>query len=69
MKTKHPANSLIFPNPFSSETIITTSKNLQDACLVVYNSIGRQVKQIKNILGQTCTLNRDNLPPESAISV
>ncbi len=56
-------NSLnLYPNPFSSTTTLQTDKVLKDAILTVYNSFGQQVKQIKNISGQTITLNRDNLP-------
>jgi hypothetical protein len=55
-------NVQISPNPFSSETIIQTNRNLKNANLIVYNSIGQIVKQIKNLSGQTVTLSRDNLP-------
>jgi hypothetical protein len=51
----------IVPNPFSSETTLLSGKNFKDAILTVYNSFGQQVKQIKNISGQTITLYRDNL--------
>ena len=53
----------IYPNPFSSSTIIQTQANtiLKDACLTVYNSFGQQVKQLKNISGQTIILQRDDL--------
>jgi hypothetical protein len=51
----------ISPNPFSAQTTLLTDKILKDATLTVYNSFGQQVKQIKNISGQTVTLFRDNL--------
>lgn len=51
----------IFPNPFSTQTILQTDKILNDATLSVYSTDGQQVKQIKNISGQTITLHRDNL--------
>lgn len=51
----------IFPNPFSTQTILQTNKMLKNATLTVYNSYGQQVKQIKNISGQTITFSRDNL--------
>lgn len=54
-------NLSIYPNPFSSQTTLQTD-NFFNATLTVYNSFGQQVKQIKNISGQTITLNRDNLP-------
>ncbi|MBC7861668.1 MAG: T9SS type A sorting domain-containing protein [Bacteroidia bacterium] len=52
----------IFPNPFSTETTVSASENLSNATLIIYNSLGQQVKQQKNISGQTITLHRDNLP-------
>ena len=52
----------ISPNPFILETTLQTDKIFKDATLTVYNSFGQQVKQIKNISGQTITLYRDNLP-------
>lgn len=51
----------IFPNPFSLETTLKSNDNFIDATLIIYNSQGQQIKQIKNIFGQTVTLNRDNL--------
>jgi len=51
----------IYPNPFSMQTTLRTDKFFKDATLTVYNSFGQQVKQIKNISGQTVTLFRDNL--------
>jgi hypothetical protein len=51
-----------YPNPFSIKTILKTNIYLKDATLVIYNSLGLQVKQIKNIKGQSVTLSRDNLP-------
>jgi len=51
----------IFPNPFSTQTTFHTGNLLKNAALTVYNLYGQQVKQIKNISGQTVTLFRDNL--------
>jgi uncharacterized delta-60 repeat protein len=52
----------IYPNPFFSQTTIQTDPLLKNATLTVYNLHGQEVKQIKNLSGQTITLNRDNLP-------
>ena len=52
----------IFPNPFSTQTTLEVDKNFKGATLSVFNTFGQQVKQIKNISGQTITLYRDNLP-------
>lgn len=51
----------IFPNPFSASATLLTSTILNNATLSVYNSIGQQVKQIRNISGQSFILPRDNL--------
>ena len=51
----------IFPNPFSTQTILHTDNFLQNATLTVDNCFGQTVKQIKNISGQTVTFSRDNL--------
>lgn len=52
----------ITPNPFSSATTIQTNKKLINATFTIFNSFGRQVKQIKNLSGHTFILQRDNLP-------
>jgi hypothetical protein len=51
----------IYPNPFSSQTVLRTDAPLHNATLTVVNCFGQTVKQIKNISGQTVTLFRDNL--------
>lgn len=52
----------VFPNPFSSSTTLKSDKPFVDANLTVYNSIGQEIKQVKNIKGQEVTLQRDDLP-------
>jgi hypothetical protein len=52
----------IFPNPFISSTTIKTINHLKNATLIIYNSFGQTLKQVKNITGQTVSLTRDNLP-------
>ena len=57
------ANSIIiFPNPFSTESTLKINQNSKNATLTIFNSFGQQVKQIKNISGQSYILHRDNLP-------
>jgi len=51
----------IYPNPFSSSTTLERDIIFKDAILTVYNSLGQQVKLIKNISGKTIILHRDNL--------
>jgi uncharacterized repeat protein (TIGR03803 family) len=52
----------IFPNPFCIQTTLRANENLENATLIVCNSVGQQVKQIKNISGHAVSLFRDNLP-------
>jgi hypothetical protein len=51
-----------YPNPFTTQTILQTKNNLQNAALVLYNSSGQKVREINPINGQTVTLMRENLP-------
>lgn len=51
----------IFPNPFSIETTLTTETFIADCSLVIFNSIGQKVKEIKNINTNEITLSRGNL--------
>lgn len=52
----------IFPNPFSTQTVLRTEALFHDAILTLTNCLGETVKQVRNISGQTVTLFRDNLP-------
>lgn len=51
----------IFPNPFSTQMNLHTDNYFNDATLVIYNSFGQLVRQIKNISGETVTIFRENL--------
>jgi predicted GH43/DUF377 family glycosyl hydrolase len=51
----------IFPNPFSTETILQTDNPLHNTTFTIYNIYGQAVKQINNISGQTFNFNRENL--------
>lgn len=52
----------ISPNPFDNETIISLSNNLENSSLIVYNSIGEEVKKMDNLRGTSIIFKRDNLP-------
>jgi hypothetical protein len=54
-------SATIFPNPFSTSTILETNKMLHGATLTVYSSYGQQVRQINNIIGKSIQLQRENL--------
>ncbi|NVO19479.1 MAG: peptidoglycan DD-metalloendopeptidase family protein [Bacteroidetes bacterium] len=51
-----------YPNPLYSSTTLWSDKTFKNAILTIYNSFGQQVKQIKNISGQTVTFHREYLP-------
>jgi photosystem II stability/assembly factor-like uncharacterized protein len=51
----------IYPNPFSTQTILQTDKVFKNATLTLHNSLGQQIRQVNNISGQTVTIHRDNL--------
>ena len=51
----------IVPNPLISFTTIRTIRNLQNATLIILNSYGQTLKQLKNISGNTFSLSRGNL--------
>lgn len=49
------------PNPFDNELIITSQTNLNNSTIKVFNSIGQNVREIKNINGENYSLKRENL--------
>lgn len=53
---------IVFPNPFASVTTLHTTKIFKNGSLILYNSRGQKVKQMKNISGQTIHLFSDDLP-------
>lgn len=58
---KKPLAFSISPNPFITQASINSNSILSNATLIIYNAMGQQVKQLKNITGKTITLRRDNL--------
>jgi len=53
---------IIYPNPFSTQTVLRTDNIFKNATVTIYNIYGQTVKQINNISGQEIILHRDNLP-------
>ncbi len=51
----------LYPNPFSTTTTLQSNTYLNNATFTLQNCLGQSVKQIKNISGQTITIQRDNL--------
>ena len=54
--------TIIYPNPFSTTTILHSDNILKNATLKVYNSYGQVIKQMDQLCGETIILQRDNLP-------
>lgn len=47
MKSKFSVS--VSPNPFSAETILQINQNLKNASLIMYNSLGLEMRQLRNI--------------------
>ena len=54
-------NIIIYPNPISSQAVFTFDYPLKDATLTVYNLLGQNVRQLKNINGGKVIFNSYNL--------
>jgi len=51
----------IFPNPFKVSTQLKIEGNYNDITLIIYNSFGQKVKEIKNSNNQIIKIERENL--------
>ncbi|MBK7692406.1 MAG: T9SS type A sorting domain-containing protein [Bacteroidetes bacterium] len=61
IETQNPAFKS-YPNPFSTQTILQCNTLVYNATLLVYNSLGQQVKQQNHLYGKEIKLYRENLP-------
>lgn len=50
----------IYPNPFSQYTTIRTNTELQQATLIIENSLGQEVRRQDNISGREINVQREN---------
>jgi|GEM_PF-4775287 len=53
----------IYPNPFSSETVLHSEIPFHDLTIKVFNLLGKQVKQLNHLSGDKITLKREDLLP------
>jgi acyl CoA:acetate/3-ketoacid CoA transferase alpha subunit len=53
---------VIYPNPFTSTATFQSKSTLKNATAIIYNTLGQEVKQIKNISGSSFNIERDNIP-------
>jgi len=51
----------VYPNPFSSYTILKSSKPLQNATLSIYDVLGKEIKTLQNLNGTEIIINREGL--------
>lgn len=51
----------IFSNPFSMQSVLQFDNYINNASLIIYNSLGQQVKTMKNISGRKVVITRDYL--------
>lgn len=51
-----------YPNPFTSELILSTKNSFNNATLILKNAIGENVIKISNISGNSFSLQKGNLP-------
>lgn len=52
----------IFPNPFTQSTTVELNRNLNNATLSIYNTLGKLIKQTGNINDKRINISRDELP-------
>ena len=52
----------VYPNPLLFQTTLQTDYYLHNATILLYNSLGQKVREVKNISGKTFILKRENLP-------
>lgn len=55
--------SAVFPNPFSYQTVLKITDQIDNGTLHMYNSKGQTAREIKNVRGAEIIFRRDNLPP------
>ena len=52
----------IFPNPFSSQTVLQSTGVLHNASLIIEDIFGQRIKEANNLNGQRFILQREGLP-------
>lgn len=51
----------VYPNPFTSETILSTTQEWNNATISIVNCLGQTVCEINNVNGQSVTISRGEL--------
>ena len=50
-----------YPNPFTHSVVISTEQKLTNAHLVIYDNMGRVIRELKNVSGQRIELDREGI--------
>lgn len=58
---KTDSNLSVYPNPFTTSANFIIDKGLNNADLIVYDILGKEVKRIEHLSGKQFTINRDDL--------
>jgi hypothetical protein len=59
--TNNSEETQFYPNPFTSQTSYTLSKEMKNTNLKIYNILGKEMAGMENISGKKITINRVNL--------
>ncbi|NVO01933.1 MAG: T9SS type A sorting domain-containing protein [Bacteroidetes bacterium] len=52
---------ILFPNPFNTSTTLQLSKELQSGIISIYDVLGKEVKQLKDLNGKELIIQKENL--------
>ncbi len=62
VKFKAPLSYLpVYPNPTAFKSTIQPGFMMQDATIIIFSSIGEEVKRLEHVSGKNCELNKGNL--------
>lgn len=61
-KIEAPRKFTLYPNPFSTQAVLFSDKELHNATMIITNALGQVVRKIDNLSGQEITIDRKNLP-------
>ena len=60
-ETKEAISISFYPNPFASETVLSSDKMMKNATLDIRNCIGQTVRCVDHVFGQSVQIERGNL--------
>ena len=54
-------NFILFPNPFSNTSTLRLSTPAQNASLIIYDILGKEIKRMTNLTGKEIIIQRENM--------